>query len=322
VTETPRRCPLTYEPLGRHEGLYAAPGLRRLARTLTHLHPLALTASELVREAAARADRLSIGGVQPKVSAVLRPAEGRFEVVSTGGRWILKPDNPAYPEIPANEDLAMRLAAAAGVRTAEHALIYARHDEDPDAPGALVYAVRRFDRVGRGDKLALEDLGQLLGMDRETKYDASMERAAAAVEAFCTFPAVEKVELFRRTLVAFLIGNEDMHLKNIAVLTGRDGLVRLSPAYDFVASAAVLRDPQELALPIAGKRSNLRREHLVGYFGRERLGLTERVVDGVLADLAAAAPVWADLVERSFLSVPIRDQFRRILAERRERLGL
>ena len=49
-----------------------------------------------------------------------------FAVVTAGGRWILKPDNPAYPEAPANEDLAMRLAAAAGVRTADHALVYAR----------------------------------------------------------------------------------------------------------------------------------------------------------------------------------------------------
>lgn len=317
-----RRCPLTYEPIAPGEGLYSAAGLRRLARTLSHLEPLAFTAPELVREAAARADRMSIGGVQPKVSAVLRPSRGRFEVVTTGGRWILKPDNPAYPEVPANEDLAMRLAAAAGVRTADHALVYARDADDPRAPGDLVYAVRRFDRVGRGEKLALEDFGQLLGLDRETKYDASMERAAATVDAFCTFPAVERVELFRRTLVAFLSGNEDMHLKNLAVLTERDGLRRLSPAYDLVASAAVLRDPKELALPLAGKRSNLRREHLVDYYGRERLGLPERVVDGVLADLAAAVPAWDRLVGRSFLSDAVRDRLRQVLADRRRRLGV
>lgn len=319
-----RRCPITYGPLAPDERLYSAAGLRRLARTLTHLDPLAFTAPELVHEAAARAARMSIGGVQPKVSAVLRPAEGRFEVVTTGGRWILKPDNPAYPEVPANEDLAMRLAAAAGVRTADHALVYARGEggDSDDSPGALVYAVRRFDRVGRGQKLALEDFGQLLGLDRETKYDASMEKAAAAVDAFCTFPAVERVELFRRTLVAFLSGNEDMHLKNLAVLTERDGLRRLSPAYDLVASAAVLRDPQELALPVAGKRARLRRKHLVDYYGRERLGLTERVVDGVLADLEAAMPAWDGLVDRSFLSDEIRDRLRLLLADRRERLGL
>ena len=319
MSEALRRCPLSYEPLAPGEPLYSGAGLRRLSRSLTHLAPLAFTASQLVQEAAARADRMSIGGVQPKVSAVLRPAEGRFEVVTTGGRWILKPDNPAYPEIPANEDLAMRLAAAAGVQTADHGLVYAQ--EEGGGPGALVYAVRRFDRVGRGEKLAVEDFGQLLGLDRETKYDASMEQAAAAVERFCTFPVVEKVELFRRTLVAFLTGNEDMHLKNLAILTGRDGLRRLSPAYDLVASGAVLRDPKELALPIAGKRSNLRREHLVEYYGRERLGLSDRVVAGVLANLDAAGAVWHALVDRSFLSESVRTRLRQILADRRQRIG-
>lgn len=320
------RCPLTYELLGTGETLYSAAGLRRLARGLGRLDLLPFTAAELVQEAAARADRMSIGGVQPKVSAVLKPSEGRFEIVTTGGRWILKPDNPAYPEVPANEDLAMRLAAAAGVQTADHALIYAR-GEGPgtaatDEPGALVYAVRRFDRVGRAEKLAVEDFGQLLGYNRETKYDASMERAATVVEAFCTFPAVERVELFRRTLVAFLTGNEDMHLKNLSVLTGRDGLRRLSPAYDLVASAAVLRDAQDLALPVAGKRSRLRREHLVDYFGRERLGLTDRVVDGVLGEIGASFPEWERLVQRSFLSDALRDRVRLLVDERRGRLGL
>lgn len=45
---------------------------------------------------------------------------------------------------------------------ADHALIYARAAEDASEPGALVYASRRFDRVGRREKLAVEDFGQLL----------------------------------------------------------------------------------------------------------------------------------------------------------------
>ena len=131
---------------------------------------------------------------------------GRVEGVTTGGRWILKPDNPDYPHLPASEDLVMRINAIAGVRVAEHALVWARSAEDPGSPGAFVYAARRFDRVGRSDKLAVEDFAQLLGLSRSAKYDAFMKRAASAVDRFCTFPAIEKVELFRRVLVAFLWG--------------------------------------------------------------------------------------------------------------------
>ena len=310
-----RRCPITYEPLAPDEEAYSREGLRRLSRYLERLEPLPFTTAELVREAAARAARMSIGGVQPKVSAVLRPSRGLFEVVTVGGRYVLKPESPAYPEVPANEDVTMRMAAAAGVAVPTHGLLYTR-DGEP------CYFVERFDRVGRGEKLAVEDFAQLLGLSRDTKYASSMERVAGVVEAFCTFPAVEKVELFRRTVVAFLTGIEDMHLKNFSLLTDREGLRRLTPAYDLVNSTAVLRDPEELALPLAGKRSRLKREHLVDYYGRERLGLTGRVIARVLTDVAEAQPAWDDLLGRSFLSAEMRDRYAAVLADRRARMGM
>ncbi len=318
----PARCPITYEPLAPGETLYSAAGLRRLARGLSRLQPLAFTPAELVQEAAARASRMSIGGAQPKVSAVLRAPQGRFEVVSLGGTWVLKPDNPAYPELPANEDLAMRLAAAAGVETALHALVYARSERDPALPGALVYATRRFDRVARGHKLAMEDFGQLLGFSRETKYNASTERAVAAIDAHCTFPAIERAVFFRRVLVAFLMGNEDMHLKNLAILTGADGIRKLSPAYDLVSSALVLREPAELALPVRGKRARLTRADLVDYLGRNRLGLTDRLVGSVLSELADVQDEWEALIARSFLSEVHKGNLLDLISARRERLGI
>jgi serine/threonine-protein kinase HipA len=306
-----RRCPLTYEPLAAGEERYSAAGLRRLSPHLDRLEPLPFTAAELVREAAQRAEKMSIGGVQPKVSAVLRPSGGRFELVDTGGRYLLKPENPLFPEVPANEDVTMRMAAAAGIETPLHGLVYT-------AEGGLCYVVRRFDRVGRGDKLAVEDLAQLLGLERETKYDASMERVAKAVEDFCTFPLPQKQELFRRTLVVFLTGNEDHHVKNFSILTTRDGLCQFAPAYDMVCSTIALRTPrEELALPLRGKKTRLRREDLVDYYGAERLGLRAPAMERVLGEVAAAQPAWDDLLERSFLSDPMKERFADVLTRRR-----
>lgn len=313
---TTSRCPLTYEPLAPGGGPYSTAGLRRLSPHLDRLAPLPFTADELVREAARRADKMSIGGVQPKVSAVLRPSEGRFELVDTGGRYLLKPENPLFPEVPANEDVTMRMAAAAGIETPLHGLLYTEG-------GGLCYVVRRFDRVGRGDKLAVEDLAQLLGLDRETKYASSMEQVAKAVERYCTFPLPQKQDLFRRTIVVFLTGNEDHHVKNFSVLTTPDGLRQLAPAYDMVASTIALRDPrEELALPLRGKKSRITRADLVDYYAAERLGLRAPAVDRVLAEVAAAQPAWDDLLARSFLSDDMKGRYADVLADRRARLGL
>ncbi len=262
-----RRCPITYEPLAADEEYYSRRGLRLLDPKLERLEPLPFTPGELRTEAAARIEKMSIAGVQPKVSAWLNAGAGRFELTDRSGRWILKPPIPDWPEVPENEDLTMKLAAAAGIDTPDHGLVYMKD-------GSLCYVVRRFDRLTRDRKLHVEDFAQLMGLDRETKYDASLEQVAAVIDRFCSFPAVEKEKLFRRVLVAFLLGNEDMHVKNFSLIRDERGVVRLSPAYDFVNSTIVLaRAKEQLALPLNGKKSNFRREDFVEYYGRERLFL-------------------------------------------------
>ena len=96
------RCPITYE---KCPGLYSEKGLKKLSRNLTELNSLPYTAAEQIQEAAARASKISIQGVQPKLSAVLSPSRSEFKIVDIGGHFILKPQNPAFPEIPENEDL-------------------------------------------------------------------------------------------------------------------------------------------------------------------------------------------------------------------------
>ena len=113
----------------------------------------------------------------------------------------------------------MRMAAAAGVETPLHGLLYSKD-------GSLTYFIKRFDRDGKR-KLALEDFSQLMGLSRESKYDASMEKIAHVVSEHCTFPVLEHINLFRLTLVNFLLGNEDMHAKNFSLIT-RDWKVVLS----------------------------------------------------------------------------------------------
>lgn len=292
-------CPITYQ---RCENRYSHEGLNKLARGLQNLDTLPFSAAEQLHEAAARAPKMSIQGVQPKLSAKLNVRMNRFEMVTTGGQFILKPQNPQFPELPENEDLSMRLAAAAGIEVPIHGMVYSKD-------GSLTYFIKRFDRIGRKRKLAVEDFAQLSGRSRETKYDASMEKVARVIENFCTFPAVEKIKLFRLTLVNFLLGNEDMHLKNFSLIT-RNDKNELSPAYDIINTTIALTAPQEeIALPLKGKKRRLNRALLIDYFGRERLELTDRVVKAVLGEIVLAMPRWEDLIHKSFLTYAMKEKF-------------
>ena len=87
-------CPITYEPC---DGQYSPRGLKQLSRSLSELRSLPYTASDQVFEAAARAPKMSIQGVQPKLSAVLNTRNRGFELVDTGGRYILKPQKIVIP---------------------------------------------------------------------------------------------------------------------------------------------------------------------------------------------------------------------------------
>lgn len=302
-------CPITYEPADDDEGRYSRKGLRRLSRSLTRLDDLPLSAEEQLAEAAARADKISIQGVQPKLSARLDSRAATFVLVDERAEYILKPPNPLYPELPQNEDLTMRLAARTGIEVPLHGLVHAKG-------GTLTYFIRRFDRAARGAKLALEDFAQLTGRTRETKYDSSMERVARVIQTHATFPLLECSKLFRLMLFNFLVGNEDMHLKNFSLLTRR-GKVELSPAYDLVNTTIALRRPQEeLALPLRGKQRNLTRNDLLRYFGRERLSLEQKVIDKTLAQLSGARDELKGLVGRSFLSEPMKERYLSLVNER------
>lgn len=305
------RCPITYEPIP--EGRYSRRGLRLLSPRLRDLRAFPFTAEEQRAEAARRAGRMSIQGVQPKLSAILDVPRQTFVPVDTKGRYILKLPQETYPELPANEDVTMRLAAAAGISTPLHGLLYARDE-------SLTYFIRRFDRVGRTGKLPVEDFAQLAGRSRDTKYDSSMEQVAQLIGEYTSFPAVERVSLFRLTLFNFLTGNEDMHLKNFSVMTEADR-VRLSPAYDLVNTTLAMGGaPEEIALPLRGKKRNLTHTDLVQYFGAGRLELPPVVISRVLADLAAAQHQWSALLAASFLSPPLQAGYERILQERARRL--
>jgi serine/threonine-protein kinase HipA len=307
------RCLITYELCG--DKLYGDTGLKLLSPKLKSLDLLDYSAEELRAEAMFRASRMSIQGIQPKLSAVLNVSKNRFEIVDKGGKYILKPQHHIFSELPQNEDVTMRLAETIGIEVPFHGLIYSKDN-------SLSYFIRRFDRKGHKDKIAVEDFAQLAGLSRETKYNYSMEKLVKLIDEYCTFPAIEKAKLFKRVLFSFLVGNEDMHLKNYSIIV-RNGKIELSPAYDLLNSTIVLKgDVEEIALSLKGKKSNLNQDMLLNYFGRERCGLTDKIIERTIEAFQKALPSWFDLLELSFLSPVMKEKYETLLQKRIGILGL
>ncbi len=306
------RCPITYKEC--QESRYSSEGLKKLSRKLRTLKDFPFSAEEQVREAISRAAKMSIQGVQPKLSVRLNAKKEIFEIIDIGGRYIFKPQTINYREVPENEDVTMRLAKLIGIEVPFHGLVYSKD-------GSMTYFIRRFDRAGRNKKIPVEDFAQLSGKSRETKYDSSMEQVISLIEKFCTFPAIEKLKLFNLTLFNYLIGNEDMHLKNFSVIR-RDLKVELSPAYDLLNSTIILDSREELALPLNGKKNRLKKNDFFVYLAKERLALTQKSIDQTRSEIIKALPNWMDFIQKCFLSDTMKTQYLGLLKDRLSKLEL
>ena len=226
--------------------------------------PVELTRAELTRLVTQDNDALemsvtsepldegvSLSGVQPKVGA--NRIQGRYvaRTKEQDTHIIAKLPVVGQPLLPEVEELSLRLARAAGVDTCEARLeplelLHIQHGYDlGDADARTQFlAVERFDRTPQG-RLHCEDLAQVLAVMPEDKYGAVAggERTtyldvAAVLLSFDSLGETAVHQLLRRIVVNEMLGNPDMHLKNIGVLY-KDGCApTLSPAYDIVAYAA------------------------------------------------------------------------------------
>jgi serine/threonine-protein kinase HipA len=195
-------------------------------------------------------DAISISGVQPKLG-VNRDADGRFTGRITGRTRhhdtaiIAKLPSVEYPRMPQMEDLCMRLAKLAGVDTCDFELADMkalsaghRYDLGEEVQGRFL-AVTRFDR-GPAGRVHFEDFAQVLGVAPENKYSQSYLAIALTLLDLpaCGVPAVH--ELLRRIEVNDLLGNADMHLKNLGLLYRDARQAELAPAYDLLSTHVYL----------------------------------------------------------------------------------
>jgi len=186
---------------------------------------------------------VSLSGVQPKLA--VSQQDGRYVARTKIGdaHLIAKLPVVGYPRLPELEALSMGLAKAAGVHACDVELVplsrlEAEHGYDLGETDQTTQflAVRRYDRDQPG-RVHCEDFCQVLGVWPEDKYaKGDYTQVGAVLLQFFGEPGVH--ELLRRLLVNELLGNSDMHLKNIGLRYPDGHTAELPGAYDIVAYAA------------------------------------------------------------------------------------
>lgn len=194
----------------------------------------------------ASSTRLSLAGAQSKVAWLL--PEGMDAGTAAFAEWlvprgtapsthIVKISRRGEEDIAANELACSLLAEACGIRTA-------KVSEIPGLPGVI--AIERYDRewVHTGERSSVarlhqEDFCQALGLAPHFKYQPQAIEAsypamtADLIESASANPQADKLELAKRIVFSYAVGNSDAHLKNFSLLYDRGWTRRrLSPLYD------------------------------------------------------------------------------------------
>jgi serine/threonine-protein kinase HipA len=274
--------PPTYEPLSETDldALFSRDDQRRFARAHSQ-------------------GRLTLAGAQEKI-ALLRDGAGNWSLPLNGAvtSHILKPATGELEHLLENEVYCMLLADAAGIGVASVGIAGA---------GEPVFCTARFDRIERdGSVLRLhqEDFCQALAVDPAHKYEhdggPGIERCAETIRLHSVAPELDLDRLVRWVGFSYLVGNEDAHAKNLALLHLPGG-TRLAPFYDIVSTEVYPGLERGLSMQI-GRNWNVRNvqaddwQRLAG-----QVELPEAAVRDALAGLIdrveAAMPQVADRAE-------------------------
>lgn len=311
-------CLACHKPLASGDNQYHPACLARFWESDTPVFQLDYDVSQINELAEENvAQRIIVTGVQPKLSMgfTKTATEERLTIVGAlNGRYILKPPFSAYPQMPELEALCMLMTKACGIETVPFLLL-------PLKGGELAYITRRIDRNAQGEKFAMEDACQFNGRLTEHKYRGSYEQIAKGIIAYSKNPIKDVVHFYEQVIVSFLIGNNDMHLKNFSLIAKETNAYELTPAYDMVAAQLLLPgDLDDLALNLNGKRRRLKRND----FNEAMLKahIPEKAIENLWKRIEKGMGEWSGLIDHSFLSQERKENFKELINNKIVQLGL
>ena len=256
--------------------------------------------------------RISISGVQEKLSLLLEKNQLRLNKEGEQGEYILKPiprDLKKIDQVPANEHLTMQIASQVyGINTAPNALIFF-------ADGTPAYITKRFDIKEDGLKWGVEDFASLAGKTKDNfgvnyKYEFSYEELGELIKLYVPTWRIESEKYFNLLIFNYLFSNGDAHLKNFSLMETPKGDYVLSPAYDLINTRLHV-DDTDFALSKGLFKDDYRskRHEILGHAHQDdfielgkRLGIKESRIYLLLAQFLDKQPLIEKLVSYSFLN--------------------
>ena len=256
----------------------------------------------------------SVTGVQAKMSLDMnrggKNEPAKFTIVGLWGKYIFKPQSSKYPHLPELEDLTMKMAEAAHIRTARHTLIRL-------ADGELGYLTLRMDRGKKGEKKSMLDMCQLTNRLTEHKYYGTYQQLAETIKKYSSAPMLDVQRYWEVVLFAWMTGNSDMHCKNFSLIETGNGEYNLAPAYDLLAVLlATPEDTDEMAMSfsVGGEKKGFNHSTFLEAFIQS--GIPVAVANKMIERMKGYLPKWKKIISQSFLPEKMKNDYCRLLDKR------
>lgn len=253
-------------------------------------------------------DRRGVAGVQEKLSLHLDLEKGkrpRLTIFGLPSGYILKPQSSTYKRLPEFEHTAMLLASECSLSVVEHGLL-------PIQGGELAYITKRIDRTKNG-KIHMEDFCQATGTLTADKYRSSYEECAKLIARYSDKAFFDVTKLFAFLYFCFVIGNSDIHLKNLSFIMDGRGALSLSPFYDILPTKVVLpSDHDDLGMLFNGKKTNLRKHDFDAF--AEAIGISSAAKEKIIGQIDAKYDAMCQIIDDSPLDQNSKSSWKRMMA--------
>ena len=227
----------------------------------------------------------SAGGNRPKAVLAFNPEtkevrSGQVSALPGFEYWVLKFDGVTDQSLgdPAGygriEYAYYKMATAARINMMKCQLL----EED----GRAHFMTQRFDRTRNGDKLHMLSLCAMAHFDFNSPGAYSYEQVFQVMRQL-RLPYKDAEQQFRRMVFNVVARNQDDHTKNISFLMDKNGVWRLSPAYDVIYSynpAGPWTSMHQMS--IAGKRDQFTRDDLNGIGQEMNIKSSNKIIDEIV----------------------------------------
>ena len=186
-----------------------------------------------------------------------------------------------------------KLAKEAGINMSE-SILFEENDR-------FHFLTKRFDRINNGEKLHMQTLGAIAGIDYKIQKASSYETLFRVMKRL-RLPYYQFEQQFRRALFNVIARNHDDHVKNFSFLMNDKGKWQISPAYDitfqYKAGGTWTNTHQS---SINGKFDNFTRNDLLSI--ANTFGIKK--ANHILEEVNAAVMQWPEIAKD--LDIPTKE---------------